>query len=515
MPSSAARIVAAPMTLLIPGAGPPATRIASFLWCSNGPSTAPDEVLCHARRCRSGSCVASGAEWDVRGNAELRSLGVLGLFVALAVLHTWPLATAPRTLSRHDNADAILNEWTVAWVAHQLPRDPLRLFDANIFHPEPNTLAYSEHLLVQGLLGAPLLWAGAPPTLVHNLLLIAGLALSGWTMALVMHRWTDDWWAAILAGMLLAFNAHTLSRLAHLQALHVEFLPLAVYALHRLLTSPGTKIAAGLALAFVLQALTSNYLLVLLAFGLAGAALFRVGEWFGPGRWRVLGYLGLSGVIAGALLAPFLYPYLLARQQQGLGRSFEEVATYAAHAQDYLAASGRVHYETWSEPFARGEGAFLFPGFTALLLTGVALLTGRGWHRPARLWIGLGLAGLVLSFGASVPGYRWLYEMLPLLQGIRATVRFGFLVLVAIAALAAFGFAAIRTRLRHRPALLAVSSVTVLLLVTVEAARVPLGYAPALRVSPAYTSLADEPEAVLVELPLYSPPDVHRNAPTC
>jgi hypothetical protein len=34
MPSSAVRIVAAPMTLLIPGAGPPPTRIASFLWCS-------------------------------------------------------------------------------------------------------------------------------------------------------------------------------------------------------------------------------------------------------------------------------------------------------------------------------------------------------------------------------------------------------------------------------------------------------------------------------------------------
>ena len=32
MPSSWARIVAALMTLLIPGAGPPPTRIATFLW---------------------------------------------------------------------------------------------------------------------------------------------------------------------------------------------------------------------------------------------------------------------------------------------------------------------------------------------------------------------------------------------------------------------------------------------------------------------------------------------------
>lgn len=56
-------------------------------------------------------------------------LAILALFAALAVVHTWPLATDPGRLSRNDNADAMLNEWTVAWVAHQLARDPIHLFD--------------------------------------------------------------------------------------------------------------------------------------------------------------------------------------------------------------------------------------------------------------------------------------------------------------------------------------------------------------------------------------------------
>ena len=119
----------------------------------------------------------------------------LALFALLAVFHTWPLASAPASLSRHDIADAMLNEWAVAWVAHQLPRDPLRLFDANIFYPERNTLAFSEHLFAQAVMGAPLLWAGAPTLLVHNLLILAGFALTGWTMCLVMREWTGDWWA--------------------------------------------------------------------------------------------------------------------------------------------------------------------------------------------------------------------------------------------------------------------------------------------------------------------------------
>jgi len=40
-------------------------------------------------------------------------------------------------------------------VAHILPRAPLRLFEAPIFYPDAHTLAYSEHLLVPSLMGAP------------------------------------------------------------------------------------------------------------------------------------------------------------------------------------------------------------------------------------------------------------------------------------------------------------------------------------------------------------------------
>ena len=439
-----------------------------------------------------------------------RALALLGLFALLAVIHTWPLATAPAALTRHDNADALLNEWVVAWVAHQVTRDPLRLFHANIVHPEPNTLAFSEHLFAQAMMGAPLLWAGFSTTAVHNILVIAGFALTGWTMALVMWRWTGDGWAAVLAGMLLAFNAHSLSRIAHLQAVHVQFLPLAVYALDRLLTAPRVRHALGLAAAFVLQALASNYLLVFLTFGLTGAACARVREW--ATRPRTLGLIALAGGLAAVGLAPFLYPYLQAREQQGLGRSLAEVATYAASWRDYLAASGRLHHETWSASLARGSGAFLFPGVTAVLLALVAVATGRAWTPPARLWVGLGLTGLLLSFGTELPGYAALYWAVPLLQGIRATVRFGFLVLAMVAALAAFGLAAARTRLMTRPRVRLAVSIAALCLVSIEAARVPVGYTTARTVPSVYRFLADEPGAVVVELPMFIGEDVFRNA---
>ena len=101
-------------------------------------------------------------------------------------------ASVPQRQRRH-----ALNTWIVAWVIHQAPRAPLQLFNANIFYPEPNTLAYSEALLVQSAMGAPLVWAGASPVLTYNILLIAGFALTGWAACLVLVRWTGDWWAGL------------------------------------------------------------------------------------------------------------------------------------------------------------------------------------------------------------------------------------------------------------------------------------------------------------------------------
>ena len=111
----------------------------------------------------------------------------LGVFALLAVVHTWPLARDPAHLSRTDTGDALLNMWAIAWVAHQLPRDPVHLFDANIFYPERLTLGYSEAMLVQGTLAMPILAAGGSPVLAFNLLFMAGLALTAWAFCLLVR----------------------------------------------------------------------------------------------------------------------------------------------------------------------------------------------------------------------------------------------------------------------------------------------------------------------------------------
>jgi PA14 domain len=426
----------------------------------------------------------------------------LALFVTLAIGHTWPLATSPGHLTRHDNRDTMLNEWIVAWVAHQAPRDPLHLFDANIFYPERGTLAYSEAMLPQAAMAEPLFALGASPVLVYNLLLIAGFALSGWAMCLVVRRWTRDWTAGIVAGAVFAFNAHLLTRLPHLQAQHVEFLPLSLLALDGVLTQPSTRGAVRLALWSVLQATTSVYLLVFTFVALAAGVLARPRDWIGPRFWPFARALGTAALLAALALVPFLIPYYRANHDLGLTRSLSDAALYAATWKDYLSTPSRLMFAWWSHRFFVGTA--LFPGAVGLALALVALTGGVAFRDArARMCLVIGVAGVALSFGPKLPGYATLYTLLPVLRAVRATARFGYLATLAVAVLAGFGVVALRrlTPSRAWPAL----GVVLLAGATAESLVAPLGLTTFDAIPPIYSHLPRDPLVRVVEIPFFGP----------
>ena len=447
---------------------------------------------------------APAARWRVTS-----ALALLALFIGLAIVHTWPLASAPGRLSRNDTADTVLHEWIMAWVAHQIVTDPWHLFDANIFYPERRTLAYSDHLFVQSMLGAPLLWSGASPVLVHNLVLIAGFALTAWTTSLVVRRWTGNTMAGVLSGSLVAFNSFTLTRLPQIQDLHAEFFPLTLFALDRLLRFPRVRHALQLAGWYILQSLTGTYLMVFTTISLIAAIAARPREWIT--RWRTLIPLSvMAAVVSMAALTPFLLPYYFASEHVGLGRSLDETQRYSAELTDYLAAAGTFHFNLWSRPFFAGDA--LFPGITALALAGCATAMTVMKDSRVRMLLVIGAVAFAFSFGPAFPPYRWLYRVFPLLTGIRGAVRFGQITLIAIGLLAGFGLASIQRRTRR------VVSATIAAVVLVtgngEALRAPMWYSEYGGIPPVYDALEQiGRKSVLVWFPFYGSAQFHQNAP--
>ncbi len=439
----------------------------------------------------------------------------------LAIVHTWPLVTAPATLSRNDNGDAQLNEWIMAWVAHQLPRAPAQLFQANIFYPARDVLAFSEPLIVPALLAAPVAWLGGSPVLAANLMIVAGLALTALAGYTLMYRWSGDSLAAMLTGSAFAFNTHTLTRLAHVQGLHLYGLPLALLAADRLVTSPRTRDALWLAGWMAIMAYTSGYLLVFGAVMTAVVLATRVGDWLG--QWRaVLPRLALAVAAAAVAIAPLWLPYRRAAIEQGMVRTLDGVADYSASLRGYLAASGTIHLTAWSHRFFVDPVDSFFPGIAVLALALAAVWSA--WreaprHRPETVMtrrrvgmlLGLAAVGLLLSLGTRTPIYGWVYAVFPPMHGLRAAARFGNLFLLALAVLAGLGAAAIRAR--HQGSRRVVAwTVVIVAVVNAEALRAPIHYRRFTGVPHIYSLLAAEPRVVLAEVPFYPRQAAFENA---
>ena len=75
-------------------------------------------------------------------------------YTLIAVLLTWPLVP-DLTANYAAHIDPPFSAWRLARIAHQLENDPANLFDGGIFWPAQRTLAYSDAVILQGVLAVP------------------------------------------------------------------------------------------------------------------------------------------------------------------------------------------------------------------------------------------------------------------------------------------------------------------------------------------------------------------------
>ena len=375
---------------------------------------------------------------------------VFALCGALAVAMTWPLARAPQALL-HGNADVRGNAWAVSWVARQVVRDPLHLFDSNIYFPHTKSLAYAESLLPQGLQAVPVRAMGGSVALAYNLVLLLTFPLSGLGAALLARELGAARGPALLAGLGFAFCAYRWDHIVHVQSLSTGCLPLALFFLLRTLRSGSKASAAGLGLASWLQVLSSGYYALLLAIavglGLGWAVWARrreggAGEALAPGGRRAV-----LALLAAALLAmPVFLQHREVALRHGFRRSSAETALWSATATAWLdpGESGHWLHSRWlHRRFLAREP--LFPG-SVLLALGLYGLVALRRERPARLAGVLALAGFLLAFGPEwrafgfrLPAPFALVRLIPGGELLRTPSRFGILGLLGLDLLAALG----------------------------------------------------------------------------
>jgi hypothetical protein len=406
--------------------------------------------------------------WRCVGHRFARATLLAVLFVALTWAMFFQLGSArgrPTFDDLHEHLlvaspDGPLVIWILSWSAHALRDQPLRLFDANMFYPHDNSLAYTESMAPLAPLWALLHGATGDPVLSLNLflLLITVLNMCG---GYVLARWlTGRTDAGILAAVLFAFNGYASAQRMHLQLQVMFLVPIGFLLLFRWLERRRHRDAILLAITWAALAVTVVYYGVIFSLMVAVVlAGYLVAKRLRPGPRFVSGLVTVV-LIVGVLVAPFAVAYL------GVAVSADTAINpaYGLDLIDLLTPSvgSLVHGALEGIGAPRSEEHRHFPGILAVALGAVGLWTvalgarhsGRGgepWppmgerRLSTLLLAAAGTVCLVLAFGAAAYGvplpYSLLHAYLPGFDRVRVPSRIAFGTIVAGTALAAIGYA--------------------------------------------------------------------------
>ena len=439
-----------------------------------------------------------------RGSVEAAAVVLGG--VILACVFTLPYILHFNDAGRLDTNDGRWSIWVVSWVAHALTSDPRQLFNANIFYPHTNALAFSEGNIVEGVIGAPVWVLTKNPYTTHNFIFLFAFAQSFVATYYLVRHLAGDRRAAVVAGVLYAYCPFAFARQAHVQLLMIGFLPWVMLAWHRFLDRTSIARAIELGIVMMLSGLACAY------YGIfAGGMIAFASIWFAitRRRWNDMRYVGgvaVAAVVCLGSIAPFFLPYL--RMQESTGFERPLTGQYSANIGAWLVSSAWSH--RWWAPYLNAPSEVLFPGILAIVL-GVwgARIALRSPQRDVAIYyVGLALFTFWLTFGPRAGLYTALYYTVPVFSFLRAPSRAGIVVTLCLVVLAAPAMVALLKR-RHANLVAA----ALLLLATADLYRAPLRMREAPPLPNVYRTLASLPRGPVIELPFWATSiEYHRHA---
>jgi len=350
----------------------------------------------------------------------LRDSGIFVALLGLTIVMTWPWILNIRD-AVSDKGDPYLHTYFMWWDYHQTLRSPTNLFDASIFYPYQNTLAFSENDYGIAVLFFPLYALGIHPLTVFSVATLVAFAFSAYGMFRLARTLTGSTGAAWIAALVFAFVPYHFQRLPQLPMIFAGWIPLLFESVVLFAQTRSWKRAIWMGIAFLMNALTCVvwFTLTLVPFALA-IIWFLV--WFRGKPDRRRWFRGVVTLAVAFLLTTvFLYPYYAVHKTFGFSRSALDAVALSARPVNWLAVSDRNKlWQGMGRLFAHDE-LVLFPGLLPPLLAFVAVTLLRPVAQPPAL-------------------AKWRPERFPISQRALAAVLDVLAFLDLLIALLAFGY---------------------------------------------------------------------------
>jgi len=452
--------------------------------------------------------------WRERTSTWLAAIG----FVLLTLALNAPLLPRLADALPGNLGDPMLNAWILGWVSDAVVTHPWDLWDAPIFHPHHNTLAYSEHLLGIAAFVAPVYWLTGNAVLTYNVAFLAGYAFAGFAMFVLVRRLTGRADAALVAGVLFAGSPYLASsQIARVQMLTCGWSVLALAELHRFIDTGRRRALVGFVACWVLQTLSNMYLGVFLALPIGvvvlHAALLRRPR---LGATPLL-QIALGGLALAVLLAPVLVVYDRVQDDMGFSHGMDTVTQYSADVRSYLSVwVDRQPRLLWADISADRA---VYPGAAVIVLAALGVWAAMrrridGAPRStAWVYAAVAVAAFSLSLGPDPAAwdrplgigspYSLLLDLVPGFDGFRAPARFALPVLLSLAVLAGVAVAAWPAAWTPRRGAVA----ALLAAAIVVDARRPFDWVEPVpaedpSTTAAYAWLANQPRGAVLKLPI-------------
>ena len=371
-------------------------------------------------------------------------------FFLASVYVTYPLVLH-LTDSVTDLGDSLLITWILNWDIHALTKNVLKIFDANIYFPYSNSLAFSDTFFTAAFIAfIPTLLLREPAVAFNVTILFSFTTLGFFTYVLVRFI-TKHHMGGVISGTLVAFSTYTLDKTVHLQVLGIEWIPLCLFFFLLYVKNRKFRFFFATCGMFILQVFNSflpGYFLLLCFLFLIVCLRINLKSYF----WHKQIILSLCITIIAIIIVAS--PYIVVSHTYKYVRDIRDAIHFANRPEYFFYAFGKTRLDTFLKTtFYRTPQALVYNGYLGMMLIVAGSLSiwrfifnCRKKDHIALSFLLIAVSSFVISLG---PAFQWgghvikspfiiplpyavLYYVIPGMQGFRNSARWEMLTVFAL-----------------------------------------------------------------------------------